>query len=299
MAGVGTQVRLQLPTSMSQPPAKPPPGDSALSFGRLSDSAGSSQNPPDPDSDPDPEKNKRDQAIDAKRTGRFLIDSESLRAANGRLRDNMKCEVEQFERGTDLTIEDWINQMETYFTVGQVPPEAFVGFMLIKIVPKHLNEINKYQNLDYLAFREKMLVVFEEHDMVTAYLNALAMVTQDREETISEYMHRVRLLVLKAHPNLEHSALERILITSFMLGLHDKQLAASLAVVKVQTSAEAERLASEGEAVRRDQKSRNSSGNYFLPSTSREPESENEKDLNLSEEEEGVNGYTRRPQSQT
>ena len=99
-------------------------------------------------------------------------------------------------------------------------------------------------------------------------------------------MHLVRLLVLKAHPNLEHSARERILITSFMPGLYDKQLAASLAVVKVQTAAEAERLAAEGVAVRRDKKSRKSLGNYFLPSTSREPESEKEEDLNLSEEEE-------------
>ena len=40
-----------------------------------------------------------------------------------------------------MTIEDWINQMVTYFTVGQVPPEAFVGFMLMKIVLKHLNKI--------------------------------------------------------------------------------------------------------------------------------------------------------------
>ena len=54
MAGAGTQVRLQLPTSMLQPPAQPPPGDGALSSGRLSGSAGPSQNPPDPDPDPDP-----------------------------------------------------------------------------------------------------------------------------------------------------------------------------------------------------------------------------------------------------
>ena len=46
----------------------------------------------------------------------------------------MKREVERFERGTDLTIKDWINQMETYLTIGQVPPEAYVGFMLMKIV---------------------------------------------------------------------------------------------------------------------------------------------------------------------
>ena len=93
-----------------------------------------------------------------------------------------------------------------------------------------------------MACREKLLEVFEEPDMATAYLNALATVTQDREETISEYMHRDRLLVLNLHPNLEHSASERILITRFMLGLHDKQLETSLAVVKLQKPAEAERM---------------------------------------------------------
>ena len=57
----------------------------------------------------------------------------------------MNCEVERFEHGTDLTIKDWINQMETYFTIGQVPLESFVGFMLMKIVPRYLNEIKQYQ----------------------------------------------------------------------------------------------------------------------------------------------------------
>ena len=188
----------------------------------------------------------------------------------------MKCEVERYERGTDLTIKDLINQMETHFKVCQVPPEAFVGFILMKSVPKHLNEIKEYQKLDYLAFQEKLLEILEKPYMATAYLNALARVTQDREDPISEYMHRVRFLVLKAHPNFEHSARERILITSFMLGLHDKQLASSHAVVKVQTAAEAERLAVEGEAARRDQKSRMSSGNYLLPSAVCEPNSEDE-----------------------
>lgn len=36
----------------------------------------------------------------------------------------------------------------------------------------------------------------------------------------------VRLLILKAHLTFEHLAHKRILITSFMLGLYDKQLAA-------------------------------------------------------------------------
>ena len=49
--------------------------------------------------------------------------------------------------------------------------------MLMKIVLKHLNEINEYQNFDYLPFREKLLKVFNEPDMATAYRNALATIT--------------------------------------------------------------------------------------------------------------------------
>ena len=243
---------------------------------------------PSPDPDPggdDPDKKKRHKEIDSKRKGEFQIDSESLKAAKSRPRGNMKCEVERFERGTDLTIKDWINQMETYFTVGQVPPEAFVGFMLMKIVPRHLNEIKHYQNLDYLEFREKLIEIFQEPDMATAYLNALSSVAQERDESISDFMHRVRLLVLKAHPNLDHTSRERILVTSFMLGLYDKQLAANLAVVKVQTAADAERLAAEGEAVRRDQKTKRTS-NYSLMESARDEDLDDEKDIGLLYSEE-------------
>ena len=63
--------------------------------------------------------------------------------------------------------------MENYFTIGQVLPDAFVGFMLIKIVPKHLNKIKKYLSLGYLEFREKIVEIVEVSDMATAYLNAL------------------------------------------------------------------------------------------------------------------------------
>ena len=92
--------------------------------------------------------------------------------------------------------------------------------MLMKIVPRHLNEIKQYQSLDYLSFREKLVEVFEEPDLATAYLNALASLSQTRDESISDYMHRARLLVLKAHPDLAHDPRERILITSFLLGLY-------------------------------------------------------------------------------
>ena len=258
-----------VPTSTTQV-GNPTPTDNSASATKSTPSKDSSRTPPDPDPDPegDGDKKKQYKQIDDKRKGQFLIDSDYLTNFKGRGRGNMKCEVERYERGTDLTIQDWIKQMETYFTVGQVPPEAFVGFMMMKIVPKHLNEIKEFQNLDYLMFREKLIEVFKEPDMATAYLNALSNINQERDESIPDYMYRVRLLVLKAHPDLSFAARERILVTSFLLGLHDRQLASSLAVAKIDSAAEAQRLAAEGDSVRRERRSR-SSGNYLLTSTHR------------------------------
>ena len=141
-------------TVSTQPLQVPPTGQSAISRSDTiggaasvvgTGSSGFNQSgllhgePPDDQDDGDPDKCKRDKEIDAKRKGVFTIDSAALRAAKGRSRCSMKCEVERFERCIDLTIKDWINQMEKYFTIGQVPPDAFVGFMLMKIVPKYLN----------------------------------------------------------------------------------------------------------------------------------------------------------------
>ena len=130
-----------------------------------SSSAGNNQNAaqltggPPGDPDDDPNKRKLDKKIDIKRKSQFQIDSAAHKAAMGQSRGNMKCVFERFEHGTDLTIKDWINQMETYFTIGQVPSEAFIGFKLIKIVPRHLNEIKQYQSIDYITFREKLVAV--------------------------------------------------------------------------------------------------------------------------------------------
>ena len=83
--------------------------------------------------------------------------------------------------------------METYYTIGQGPPDTFVGFMLMKLVPRHLNEIKQYQSLDYLGFREKLVEVFEKPDLATANLNALASLSQTRDESISACILRMHL----------------------------------------------------------------------------------------------------------
>ena len=151
----------------------------------------------------------------------------------------MRCEVDKFERGKDLTIIDWINQMETYFIIGQVPPEAFTGCMQMKIAEKHLNEIQRYVHLDYLQFWENLVEIFEEPDMATTYMSALQSICQEREEDIPNFMQRVRSYALKAHPKQEHNQHERIIVNSFLLGLQDRQLAPSFAAGKPERASDA------------------------------------------------------------
>ena len=110
----------------------------------------------------------------------------------------MKFEVERFERVIDLTINDSINQMENYFTICQVLPEAFVDFMLMKIVSKRLNQIKQYQFLSDLEFCKKQVKIFDDLVMETEYLNALSSLSQSLEKSISDYMNRARLRI-KSH----------------------------------------------------------------------------------------------------
>ena len=69
--------------------------------------------------------------------------------------------------------------------------------------------------------------------MATAYLNDLSSPVQTREKSISNYILRLRLLVIKAHFNPVHFVRERIFVSSFSLAIYDRQFAASFAVMKI------------------------------------------------------------------
>ena len=86
--------------------------------------------------------------------------------------------------------------------------------MLMKIVP-YTKWNKKYQSLDYLAFREKLVEVINMPDLATAYLNALWCLFERRDKTTSCYKHRLRLLVFKAHPDLAHITRKKFLMNRF------------------------------------------------------------------------------------
>ena len=76
-------------------------------------------------------------------------------------------------------------------------------------------------------------------------------------------MNRMRLLVMRAHPDLSHKERKRILISNFQLGLRDQELATSLAIATLATSAEAERKATEGESAKKNARIKKSYSNYM------------------------------------
>lgn len=71
-------------------------------------------------------------------------------------------------------------------------------------------------------------------------------------------MHRVRILVSRAHRDVPLSEQERILISNFTRGLLDKKLAIDIATVNPTSSSEAKRIATSVDAIFAEQKARQS-----------------------------------------
>ena len=122
----------------------------------------------------------------------------------------MRCEVEKFVRGTEVTIKKWIVQIQTYFDIDSLKPKFYVKLMLQKIAHLYFKEAVVYKDLQYLYFREKLIKVFGNLDMATARLHDLSRANQNVGDSIGYYMNRMRLPVMRAQPDLTHKERERI-----------------------------------------------------------------------------------------
>ena len=198
--------------------------------------------------------------IDEKRQGVFLITRDTIRKAKkNKPKYDMPCEVDDFARGSDINIIEWIVEMEVYFIVSNLKPNAYVGFMLQKISHPYFKEVVDYKEMAYFDFREKLIEVFGVPDFATSRL--LKEAEQQYGETIGDFMNRLRLLVMRAHSDLGYKERERILISSFILGLRDQKLSTSLSMASVSSSAEAERRATEGESAKRNARNKELNSN--------------------------------------
>ena len=116
--------------------------------------------------------------------------------------------MEKFALGTEVNIKEWIVRMKSYFNTSNFRPKANVGFVLQKVAHPYFKEAVVYKNIRYLYFRTKLIELFGEPDMATARLLELSKSCQDVGESIGDYMNRMRLLVMQAHPDLNYNERE-------------------------------------------------------------------------------------------
>ena len=148
MASTCTQMGFQVPTSVAQLSAQPPPGDGSHSSERPSGAAGSSQN-----------RSTQNPILTLKKTW-----------------SSDWCQAERAIPYRQRVAESWQRSVTWQHEVR--------GWAI--------QTGNRFD--DWILDREKLLEVLDKLDIATTYLNTLATVTQNWEETISEYMQFRRVM---------------------------------------------------------------------------------------------------------
>lgn len=74
-------------------------------------------------------------------------------------------------------------------------------------------------------------------------MREMVRVSQNRVQSITDFINRVRLLVLAAHRSVKKKEREKILISNFIQGLYDNSLALQISTMSPTSAAEAERMA--------------------------------------------------------
>ena len=138
--------------------------------------------------------------------------------------------------------------------------------MITNINGQHFDEVNplRIRGGGYRAFRKRLWKLFREPDASYAYEQELKRVHQERDETITDFMNRVRLVATKACRDDSLKQREKRIISTFIGGLQDSQIALQFAGRKPHSSAEAERVALSAEATRKELRSRKTAGAYAV-----------------------------------
>lgn len=79
-----------------------------------------------------------------------------------------------------------------------------------------------FLSLDTCALRENLLPIFDKPITVQSSLNEARRVVEDCKDSISAYMNRLRLNLVKAYWNLTLKQREPILVAAFSSGLADR-----------------------------------------------------------------------------
>lgn len=129
--------------------------------------------------------------FDGKRVDDILISSGMLGYLENQRCGTPKCGVKQLTRGTDLTIINWILQIESFFLVASCPPSTYVDEIVQRIFPKYFDQITPHIRLPYTMFRKKLFKIFGKADRSRVRQSQLATAVQGPEENVCEFINRV------------------------------------------------------------------------------------------------------------
>lgn len=93
-------------------------------------------------------------------------------------------------------------------------------------------------------------------------MQELVRVRQYRDESITDFINRVRLLVLAVHRSVTHKERGKILISIFIRKLYYNSSALQISTISPISTAESERMATAGDARRAKQRARRGAGCY-------------------------------------
>ena len=117
-----------------------------------------SEAPEDPEEPSDSSSDEEDDAKKKKRKRdkKLFIQPGDLKKMKFNFKSVPRCDVPLFERGKDLTIDNWVRQMETHIKITRIPPDTWIGITSSRIALAHYEEISALldKGLSYIEFRE-------------------------------------------------------------------------------------------------------------------------------------------------
>ena len=94
----------------------------------------------------------------------------------------------------------------------------------------HFPEVQPYKNYNYPEFCKKIIRLFKTADLTQANMKVLMSAPQKQEESVVDYLGRIRDNVSKAFPKLSDENRQNLAVSMFCQGLRDQQVARMTAI---------------------------------------------------------------------
>ena len=147
------------------------------------------------------------------------------------------CTVPIFKRGGEIPIDLFFFTLEVYFAATYIPENFLVPIAMSRFDASHHIELQPLIGLSFDEFRTAARRMFKDPDLSAASMSALYNAYQTKDETLVDYLERVRTLARKAFPAAEKSVLEPAIHHQFVRGINDKNVAMQLMAFKGDSNA--------------------------------------------------------------